>query len=109
MRKDISHITQLTRSDFEELARACNLIPGNLVEVDKVSDGIKISISTDQLKLFIYNIVTRIWGVANSTDDAEIMPVAYRNLELAKQSELDKVDPFADPKILPESSSHDRA
>lgn len=48
------HITDLTRRDFEEIARATNLRPGLGISVDPTGDEIKISINEAQLKQMLW-------------------------------------------------------
>lgn len=48
------HITDLGRGDFEEIARATNLQPGVGISVEKVGDGIRISLNETQFKQMLW-------------------------------------------------------
>ena len=48
------HITDLTRGDFEEIARAANPTPGNGIEINRKADAIEIAISESQLKRMMW-------------------------------------------------------
>ena len=48
------HITDMTRGDFKEIARAVNPTPGLGIEINRKEDTIEISISAQQLKRMMW-------------------------------------------------------
>ena len=44
------HLSDLSKEDFEQIARATNPIPGLCISIDKTGDGFKISIDEAQFK-----------------------------------------------------------
>lgn len=59
---DVQYITQLSRSDLADIRRACNLTPGPAIVIDKLDDGVRISLSAEQLKFLIYSFCRQAWG-----------------------------------------------
>ena len=53
MKKDITHITQLTKRDLQEIANATDPQPGFLINIERSSDGLKFSIDPKALALAI--------------------------------------------------------
>lgn len=67
------YITQLTRRDMQEIARATNLEAGWLIRIDKDQDTIKISVDQTALAMAINGFV-RNGGTSASSADCVNVP-----------------------------------
>ena len=68
-----SYITQLTKADLAEIARACNIEPGNGIKLDVSEDRIKISIDGEYMKQAIWNFLKK-GGASLSWEDVKYLP-----------------------------------
>lgn len=55
MNSNVEYVTQLTREDLKDIARACNLVPGVGILVERSEDSVRISIDQAQLKRWMWN------------------------------------------------------
>lgn len=69
-----NYITQLSRSDLEEIARAANVQPGFGIKVDKVGDALRISIDENDLKRAIWSFNAN-GGFSAAASDVESVPI----------------------------------
>ena len=67
-----SYITQLTKSDLAEIARACNLEQGNGILIEKSETSLRISIDGEYLKQAIWNFL-KSGGSSLSWEDVKYM------------------------------------
>lgn len=68
MKKDITHITQLTKHDLQEIANATDPKAGFCINIEKSSDGLKISVDQKALALAINGFI-RNGGAATSANN----------------------------------------
>ena len=72
MKKDITHITQLTKHDLQEIANATDPQPGFCINIDKSNDGIKISIDPKALALAINGFIRNGGATTNANNCVNI-------------------------------------
>ena len=68
------HITDLTRSDFQQIARATNPKSGVGVKVEPSDDGFTFSIDETQFKRMVWAFVQN-GGLQASAGDLESIPL----------------------------------
>lgn len=63
MKRNISHVTELTRTDLEEMFAAAEMEAGVGIVVDRTGDRIKIGIDENALKVMVWAMLKG--GIAN--------------------------------------------
>ena len=72
MKKDITHITQLTKHDLQEIANATDPQAGFCINIEKSNDGIKISVDQKALALAINGFIRNGGAETNANDCVSI-------------------------------------
>lgn len=72
MKKDLTHITQLTKRDLQEIANATNPQSGFLINIEKSSDGLKFSIDPKALALAINGFIRNGGAATNANNCVNI-------------------------------------
>ena len=68
MKENISHITELTRKDLQEIAAAVDPLPGFCIRIEKENGRLKIGIDQNALALAINGFIRNGGAQANAAD-----------------------------------------
>lgn len=63
MKANISHITELTRDDLREIAKATNPKPGFLIRIDNTPDGLKIEVDENAFKTAVFGFLHNLGAI----------------------------------------------
>lgn len=71
MKKDIRHITELSRADLKEMADATNPQPGFLIRIDKTPNGLKFEVDENAFKTAVFGFLHNLGAIPGALQPSQ--------------------------------------